>query len=570
MAFYEDRVEHFGGVLVLFKRNLAVAVPNAKSHRKPAWYMRLKIGGHTGYVTKSTKLTVYEDAYEYAKSELWRLEQAAKLGHSLDEYTFEQHWQDWFDRNLKNGRWKPERQNWHEKYAARYFKPYFSHADGTSMRLNELTLQVQEGYWDWRISYWDTDRGQRLQSYNPKRRGAKTKTTNNAKSKPAVKTLQMEQSALNQIFFDAAQRGRLQRVIKLKAPVPGGRVKRRPGFDTDDYTKLTQYLRSYRDGIGAFKAVRSNAWHDLQRQQLYYFVLFLANSGLRVGEAREMLWRDIQFDAPVHGSTEAVAEVYVSKHTKKGVARKVQTQPNANMVLSRICAGPSARLGHLAFESQGAFPSQCGMSAAWVVEAVDVLEYGSFGLATRFPRPAPNQLGLDRLEEGLNGCVVIAVAFSAHRRLEPMLTQDLLVVVGAVLAAAVAVEDAAARRGSQGDGHLQRPNRQIAFHAIADGPADHAPRMQVQDHRQIQPSLAGPDVTDIACPFLVWSICCELTIQQVRRDVERVVAVCGRLEFMCPFNDDPVLAHQPPDPPMTDIDPNLLQFFGHSWPAIAA
>ena len=29
------------------------------------------------------------------------------------------------------------------------------------------------------------------------------------------------------------------------------------------------------------------------------------------------------------------------------------------LVLSRICAAPSARLGHLAFEGQGAFASQC-------------------------------------------------------------------------------------------------------------------------------------------------------------------------------------------------------------------
>ena len=86
------------------------------------------------------------------------------------------------------------------------------------------------------------------------------------------------------------------------------------------------------------------------------------------------------------------------------------------------------------------------MSAAWVIEAVDVLEDGDFGLATGFPRPAPDQLSLDGLEEGLNGGVVIAIAFAAHRRLEPMLTQDLLVVVGPVLAAAIAVEDAVPRR----------------------------------------------------------------------------------------------------------------------------
>ena len=73
MPFYEDKREHYGGALVLFKRNLSVAVPNAKTHRRANWYMRLKIGGRKGYVTRSTKLTIYEDAYEYAKSELLRL-----------------------------------------------------------------------------------------------------------------------------------------------------------------------------------------------------------------------------------------------------------------------------------------------------------------------------------------------------------------------------------------------------------------------------------------------------------------------------------------------------------------
>jgi len=336
MAFYENKVEHFGGALVLFQRNLSVAVPNSKSHRPQAWYMKLKIAGHSGHVTKSTKLTSYEDAYEFAKSELLRLQQAKRMGHSLHEFTFEQHWQDWFDRNSKNGTWKEQRRYWHEKYAARYFRPYFTNADGSSMRLNEITLQVLAGYWDWRISYWDTERGQRLQAYNPKRRDAKTKTTNNAKAKPATKTLLMEQSALNQIFFDAAERGRLQKVVKLKAPVPDAKVKRRPGFHLDDeYPTLVRYLRSYRDCVGVFADTRLNAWHRLQRQQLYYFVLFLANSGLRVGEARELLWRDIKLDQPVEGSTEAVAEVYVSKHTKKGEARRVQTQPNANVHLRR-------------------------------------------------------------------------------------------------------------------------------------------------------------------------------------------------------------------------------------------
>jgi hypothetical protein len=73
--------------------------------------------------------------------------------------------------------------------------------------------------------------------------------------------------------------------------------------------------------------------------------------------------------------------------------------------LSRIYAAPISRLGYLAFESQGASASQRRMPAARVIEAVDVLKDAGFGLATGFPCPAPDQLGLDGLEERLDNGV---------------------------------------------------------------------------------------------------------------------------------------------------------------------
>ena len=54
------------------------------------------------------------------------------------------------------------------------------------------------------------------------------------------------------------------------------------------------------------------------------------------------------------------------------------------------------------------------MPAARVIEAVDVLKDGGFCLATGFPRPAPDQLGLDGLEERLDNGVVITIALAAH------------------------------------------------------------------------------------------------------------------------------------------------------------
>ena len=45
------------------------------------------------------------------------------------------------------------------------------------------------------------------------------------------------------------------------------------------------------------------------------------------------------------------------------------------------------------------------MPAARIIEAVDVLKDGGFCLAAGFPIPAPDQLGLDGLEERLDNGV---------------------------------------------------------------------------------------------------------------------------------------------------------------------
>ena len=94
-----------------------------------------------------------------------------------------------------------------------------------------------------------------------------------------------------------------------------------------------------------------------------------------------------------------------------------------------------------------------------------------------------------------------------------------------ILRPAIRVMDAAFRRRSKRDSHVQRPDRKIAFHSIANCPTDNAPGVQIEDHGQIQPAFARPYVADIACPFLIRLFSREVPIQQVRRDVELVIAV---------------------------------------------
>jgi integrase len=143
----------------------------------------------------------------------------------------------------------------------------------------------------------------------------------------------MDQTALNQIFHDARERGRIQQVFKLKPPADSRPHNRRPHFEPDEHKSLTAYLRSYRDVIGHFKNDKVNAWHKMQRTQLYHFIIFMLNSGLRLGEAREMRWRDIKFDEVDKEHAEPICVVGVRKATKTSQNRDVQTQPNANKTL---------------------------------------------------------------------------------------------------------------------------------------------------------------------------------------------------------------------------------------------
>ena len=91
--------------------------------------------------------------------------------------------------------------------------------------------------------------------------------------------------------------------------------------------------------------------------------------------------------------------------------------------------------------------------------------------------------------------------------------------------------DAALRWSPQRNSHVQRPDGKVMLHPVAAGPADRPPGMQVENDRQTQPVLLGPDIADVTRPFPVPTGCQGVPVQQVRCDVEAVVAVRGRLEL---------------------------------------
>ena len=107
--------------------------------------------------------------------------------------------------------------------------------------------------------------------------------------------------------------------------------------------------------------------------------------------------------------------------------------------------------------------------------------------------------------------------------------------------------------------------------------------MQVEDDSEIQPTFLRPDIADVTgllggrrmlafaeSPLLVRAVCREVSIQQVRRDVEAVISVCGRLELLVSPNLYAILCHQAANAAMTFGQPQILQFLGHARSAIAA
>jgi hypothetical protein len=221
--------------------------------------------------------------------------------------------------------------------------------------------------------------------------------------------------------------------------------------------------------------------------------------------------------------------------------------------------------------------------AARIVEAVDVFENGDFDLSSCLPVSAPDHFGFEGFEKALDSCVVIAIALSAHGRCHTMFSQDLLIVVRTVLAAAVRVVNAALWGPAQGNSHVQGADRQVFLHPVADGPCcypkgfcvqntqgDHPTGMQVQDDGQIDPAFARPDIGDVADPFLVGLARSKIPLQEIWRDVEYVIAVGSCFEFMGSHNANRVLAHQTPHPAVPNTQAHLVQLFRHSGPTIAA
>ena len=96
-------------------------------------------------------------------------------------------------------------------------------------------------------------------------------------------------------------------------------------------------------------------------------------------------------------------------------------------------------MGDAPLELGGAGEAERRVTAAGIVEAIDVTGQRVDGLGACLERGAPDQLAFQRLEERLDHRVVITIPPAGHQDHERMFSQLRLTLVRAVLNAAVGV-----------------------------------------------------------------------------------------------------------------------------------
>ena len=222
---------------------------------KQLWLCRLKVPSGTGYLYRGTGTSDFYEARKFADNLYDELRIKVKSGQSITGQDFKKIYEQ-FKENYPREAASQKRAAAVFEFIKCYALPYFSR-----MKITELSDSEIVKFFDWR-------------------------RTNFKKKPPTSATIVSDQGRFK-VFTDwCFKRGYIAKQIQFTKPsIPDNR---RPHFDTKDWEKLTRYLREWVKGAKG----KSGAIHR-ERVMLTNYVLILANTGIRVGEARNLKWSDI-------------------------------------------------------------------------------------------------------------------------------------------------------------------------------------------------------------------------------------------------------------------------------------
>jgi len=259
-------------------------------YKKPTWFCRIKVPKAKGYIWRSTRTTDEHVAFAFADAlyheSLVRVHggealNAKRLGPLLESY-------------LQHMDARKDQQSVHNRMLLiRRISPFLR-----TRTVNEVdTALLSEII------------------------GEVTRLS--SKDRLSPNTVRRVYSDLKHFMSWCVDEGHLTALPRF--PRISGDQARRTHFDAADWRKLARYLREFTKVEN--KAVRRD------RIMLVNYVLILANTGIRVGEARHLKWRDVR---QIEGEADNAADIVLTVTGKTGPREVVARTSQVKTYLQRI------------------------------------------------------------------------------------------------------------------------------------------------------------------------------------------------------------------------------------------
>jgi len=180
----------------------------------------------------------------------------------------------------------------------------------------------------------------------------------------------------------------------------------------------------------------------------------------------------------------------------------------------------------------------------WIVEHLNKIEYLALGFFARCVDLFLNNPLLECSKKAFSNSIVVTVASPAHRWLKIVLPNKCQVVSTPILAALIAVHSHRFVRLTPPHRHKQRPDNQVSIHGFIHRSTYDAPRKQVQNRCNIQKSLVGANIGNVAHPRASRLVGIKVSIQYIRRNT-RQLATLDIAAFVSDLRFELVLTHNP-------------------------
>jgi integrase len=302
-----DSRSFMDGAIYLFRR---------ADYKKPTWFCRVKVPRRTGYISCSTKTTDEHKAYAFAE-DLYNKTLAQVLsGRDFSSKKIAQTITDYV---------KALEERTNQKYSIKlkimFLKrslPFFG-----NLRIKEVTTAKLSEFLDWTRK-------------------------NSRDGQLSENTVKRYVTDLKQFFSWCLDRGYIEAMPRF--PSVKADHARRPHFNNADWTKLTRHMREF------LKVKDGNRKTTRDRTMLVNYVLILANTGIRVGEARNLKWRDLR-EIPQPKGTNQPPDIALYVTGKTGPREVVARTSDVKEYFKRILEMRKAELENMA---EGKKPKKLG------------------------------------------------------------------------------------------------------------------------------------------------------------------------------------------------------------------